>query len=41
VTGPEAYRAFVQDAGWSHDQSIEWMSALLARELFGPHPDEV
>jgi AcrR family transcriptional regulator len=35
LTGPEAYRAFVQDAGWSHNQWVERMSALLARELFG------
>jgi AcrR family transcriptional regulator len=34
LTGPEVYRSFVQDAGWSHDQWIEWMSALLIRELF-------
>lgn len=34
LTGPEVYRSFVQDAGWSHDQWIEWMSALLVRELF-------
>ena len=34
LTGPEVYRSFVQDAGWSHDQWIEWMSALLGRELF-------
>ena len=34
LTGPEVYRSFVQDAGWRHDQWIEWTSALLARELF-------
>ena len=34
LTGPEVYRSFVQHAGWSHDQWIEWMSALLVRELF-------
>jgi hypothetical protein len=34
LTGPEVYRSFVQDAGWSHGQWIEWMSALLVRELF-------
>ena len=35
LTGPEVYRSFVLDGGWSHDQWIEWMGALLVRELFG------
>jgi AcrR family transcriptional regulator len=34
LTGPEVYRSFVQEAGWSQDQWIEWMGALLVRELF-------
>jgi AcrR family transcriptional regulator len=41
LTGPEAYRAFIQDANWSQDHWVEWTSALLARELFEPrHPDD-
>jgi AcrR family transcriptional regulator len=40
LTGPEVYRSFVQDAGWTHDQWIEWMSALLVRELFDTHNRE-
>jgi AcrR family transcriptional regulator len=34
LAGPEAYRAFTQDADWSHDHWIEWISALLTSELF-------
>lgn len=35
LLGPECYRSFVIDRGWSEKRWIAWTSALLTRELFG------
>jgi hypothetical protein len=35
LTGPETYRAFVLDVGWTHEDWIDWVAGVLERELFG------
>jgi len=35
LTGPEIYRAFVLEAGWSTKQLVTWARASLARDLLG------
>jgi AcrR family transcriptional regulator len=39
VAGPESYRSFVLEAGWSSKEWTAWVSSTLARELFGPPPN--
>lgn len=34
LTGPETYRAFVLDVGWTHEAWVEWVTDVLTRELF-------
>jgi AcrR family transcriptional regulator len=34
LLGPETYRTFVIDLGWSHDDWARWVSGALVRELF-------
>jgi hypothetical protein len=29
LTGPECYRSFVLDAGWTHQQSVRWEAELF------------
>lgn len=35
LAGPEVYRQLVIDAGWAHDEHIEWLTIAILRELFG------
>jgi hypothetical protein len=35
LSGPETYRAFVLEVGWTHDDWVEWVADLLTRDLFG------
>lgn len=35
VAGPECYRMFVLEAGWSEKQWIAWATATLTRDFFG------
>jgi AcrR family transcriptional regulator len=35
LTGPETYRAFVLDVGWTCAQWIDWVAGALEHELFG------
>lgn len=34
LLGPECYRSFVSDRGWSQKRWVDWASALLTGELF-------
>lgn len=34
LLGPECYRSFVIDRGWSQKRWVDWTSALLTHELF-------
>jgi AcrR family transcriptional regulator len=35
LAGPESYRSFVLESGWTTKQWTSWVSATLARDLFG------
>jgi AcrR family transcriptional regulator len=35
LAGPESYRSFVIEAGWTERQWISWVSTTLIRDLFG------
>ena len=35
LAGPESYRSFVIESGWTPRQWIGWVSATLVRDLFG------
>ena len=35
LAGPESYRSFVLDAGWTSKQWAAWVSGTLNRDLFG------
>ncbi len=35
LAGPESYRSFVIEAGWTERQWVSWVSATLIRDLFG------
>ena len=36
LLGPEIYRMFVLELGWTRRQWVDWAAQLIARELFGP-----
>jgi AcrR family transcriptional regulator len=35
LAGPESYRSFVLESGWTTKQWVSWVSATVARDLFG------
>ncbi len=35
LAGPESYRSFVIEAGWTERQWVSWVSATLVRDFFG------
>jgi hypothetical protein len=35
LAGPESYRSFVLESGWTPRHWIAWVSATLVRDLFG------
>ena len=36
LLGPEIYRMFVLELGWTRRQWVDWTAQLIVRELFGP-----
>ena len=34
LLGPEIYRMYVLELGWSHDRWVNWTAQILLRELF-------
>ena len=38
LAGPDSYRSFVLEAGWTSKQWVTWVSSTLARDFFGAPP---
>jgi hypothetical protein len=36
LLGPETYRSFVIELGWSRDEWADWTTHALVRDIFGP-----
>ena len=36
LLGPETYRSFVVELGWSRDEWADWTTRALGRDIFGP-----
>jgi AcrR family transcriptional regulator len=36
LLGPEIYRMYVLEVGWSHERWVDWTAQVLLRELFEP-----
>jgi AcrR family transcriptional regulator len=38
LLGPEIYRMYVLEVGWSHERWVDWTAQVLLRELFAAAP---